>query len=164
MPQTQLNEYGRAKRLGEIEIEKSKNNFFIIRLSWLFGPGKKNFVSTIADLAQRNSQLNVVDDEFGVPTYTYDVAQSLVNFLNDMDNYSSGYYHMVNDGVCSRFEEAKFIIDHMKLNCAVNPIKLKDYPRKAKVPNYSILKNTKLPKLRSWQEVVAEYIDKYIKI
>lgn len=163
-PHSQLNEYGRAKRFGETEVEKSRNKFFILRVSWLFGPGKKNFVSTIADLAQKNTQLNVVDDEFGVPTYTYDVAESLNTFLQNFNNYSSGYYHMVNEGICSRFEEAKFIIDHMKLNCKVNPIKLKDYQRKAKVPNYSILINTKLPKLRSWQEAVAEYIDKYIKI
>lgn len=163
-PHSQLNEYGRAKRFGETEVEKSRNKFFILRVSWLFGPGKKNFVSTIADLAQKNTQLNVVDDEFGVPTYTYDVAESLNTFLQNFNNYSSGYYHMVNEGICSRFEEAKFIIDYMKLNCKVNPIKLKDYQRKAKVPNYSILINTKLAKFRSWQEAVAEYIDKYIKI
>ncbi|MCX8034987.1 MAG: dTDP-4-dehydrorhamnose reductase [Candidatus Dojkabacteria bacterium] len=164
LPHIQLNEYGCAKRLGEIEVEKSKNKFFIFRVSWLFGPGKKNFVSTIAELAQKNTELNVVDDEFGVPTYTYDVAQSLAKFLENIETYSSGYYHMVNEGICSRFEEAKFIIDHLKLNCVVNPIKLKDYKRKANVPHYSILINTKLPKLRFWQEAVAEYIDKYIKI
>lgn len=153
-----LNVYGDSKRLGEILVQESNPDSRIVRVSWTFGPHRRNFVDVMLELAETKEELSIVDDEIGVPTYTKHVSNSLIEFLNNFDKYKPGIYHMINEGSCSRFEEAQHIFETAGINIKLNKIKLADYPRKAVVPNYSVLINTKLPKLPTWQEAISEYL------
>jgi dTDP-4-dehydrorhamnose reductase len=153
-----LNEYGKAKRLGEIEVENNNNKFFICRTAWLFGPNGKNFVHTMIELARTRDELSVVTDEIGTPTYTADLISQILYIIAHIKDLQSGYYHIVNSGKCSRFEEAEKAIRTAGLQTKLNETTLDKFPRKAKVPHYSVLVNTKLPHLRDWSEAVEEYV------
>jgi dTDP-4-dehydrorhamnose reductase len=152
------NYYGETKRLGELEVRKNNPNAYIIRVQWTFGEGGKNLVDTMLKLAETRTELNVVNDEIGVPTYTHHIARNIEYILSNSTKVEPGFYHVVSEGQCSRYEEVQYIYEVAKLNIKLNPIKLADYPRKAKVPNFSILKNTRLPKLPDWREGIREYI------
>ncbi|BDQ04627.1 MAG: NAD(P)-dependent oxidoreductase [Candidatus Dojkabacteria bacterium] len=156
--QPAYNYYGETKRLGEFEVMKNNPNSYIVRVQWTFGEGGKNLVDTMLKLAETRTELNVVEDEVGVPTYTYYVAQSIAYILDNSQSIQPGFYHAVSEGQCSRYEQVQYIYEIAKLDVKLNPIRLADYPRKAKVPNFSILKNTRLPKLPDWREGIREYI------
>ncbi len=156
--QPAYNYYGETKRLGELEVRENNPNTYIIRVQWTFGDGGKNLVDTMLKLAGTRTELNVVDDEVGVPTYTRHIAQNIEYILSNLSRVGPGFYHIVSEGQCSRYEQVQYIYEIAKLNIKLNPIKLADYPRKAKVPNFSILKNTRLPKLPDWREGIKEYI------
>ncbi len=162
VPINPINEYGKAKRLGEMEAEHCKNKFFICRTSWLFGPNRANFVTKIFELSNAKDEIQVVSDEYGVPTYTKDVSDMITYMIRNVEKLTSGYYHLVNDGTCSRFDEASEIIKFAGLKTKILEKKLEDFDRKAKVANYSILLNTKLPKLRDWKSALQEYMNDYL--
>lgn len=143
-----INAYGRSKLLGEQEIAKHTDNFMIIRTSWLFGKHGKNFVDTMLRLSQQMEKVKVVNDQFGRPTSTADLALKTVEIMN----MEPGIYHITNDGTCSWYEFASAII----LN--VMPCTSSEYPVKAKRPRYSILENTKTSKLRTWNSSLKEYL------
>ena len=161
--ETQLNVYGKSKRLGEVEAIKNNPNSFIVRTSWSFGPNGHNFVDMIIGLAKSNGELQIVDDEIGVPTYTKESSKAILYLLKNIHTLKPGFYHTVSEGSCSRFDEAKFIFDSLQKQVKLTSIKLKDYARIAKVPNYSILLNTKLPKLPGWRESIREYFEDEMK-
>ncbi|MCA9382232.1 dTDP-4-dehydrorhamnose reductase [Candidatus Dojkabacteria bacterium] len=153
-----LNQYGKSKRKGEQMARESNLETRIVRVSWTYGPHRRNFVDVMLELAKTKDELSIVDDEFGVPTYTKNVSDSLIQMLKDFESTEPGIYHAVSEGFCSRFEEAEFIFKTAGIDIKLTRIKLADYPRKAVVPNYSILHNTKLPKLPTWQEAIEEYL------
>lgn len=154
-----LNYYGETKRIGEIEVMNANPESYIARVQWSFGPGGKNIVDTMLMLAQTKTELNIVVDEVGIPTYTGYMADNLAYMVENISTLKPGYYHIVSEGSCSRFEQVKYIYEIAGINMKLNQIKLSEYPRKAKVPNFSILKNTKLPKLPDWKEGIKEYIN-----
>jgi len=80
-----INAYGESKARGEEAVMNGCSKYFLIRISWLFGPGRKNFVDTMLDLSESKSELSVVNDQFGKPTYTVDVADRLTDFLFSED-------------------------------------------------------------------------------
>lgn len=154
-----LNYYGESKRIGEIEVRKNNPESYIVRVQWSFGPGGKNIVDTMLKLAETKTELNIVHDEIGVPTYTGYMAQNISYLAENFDTLEPGFYHAVSEGKCSRYEQVQYIYEVAGINMKLNPIKLSEYPRKAKVPNFSILKNNKLPKLPDWKEGIKEYIN-----
>ena len=156
-----LNQYGLAKRQGELETEKNKNKYFVCRTSWLYGPNGKNFVKTMLDLAKTREELSVVIDEVGTPTFTVDLVEQLIYMLNNLKSLESGYYHLVNSGKCSRFEQAEKAIRTFGLSTKLNKTTLASFPRKAKVPNVSILLNTKLPQMRNWDLAIEDFVKNY---
>ena len=139
--------YGESKLLGEVLIKKNMEDYRIIRTSWLFGSYGKNFVDTILSLSRQVPSVRVVDDQIGRPTYTVDLARKTPEIILR----EPGIYHITNDGQCSWYEFAGAFISN-----AV-PCSTAEFPRKAKRPAYSVLKNTKTAPLRSWKEAVAEY-------
>ncbi len=143
-----INVYGESKLLGEIRIMDHMDDYRIIRTSWLFGPHGKNFVDTIIDLSANMAQVKVVNDQFGKPTYTIDLAQQ----ISKMICKQPGIYHITNDGICSWYRLALAIIPN-----AV-PCSTEEFPRKAKRPNYSVLINTKTKPLRHWRDALADYL------
>lgn len=155
----QLNKYARSKWLGDNEVMENNPNAFIARTQWIFGPGGKNFVDIMLTLAETRDELGLVDDETGVPTYTKDVADQLIYILENKDSLKPGFYHAVNEGQATRYDQAAAVFELAGKNIKLNRVKLADFPRKAKVANYSILHNTKLPKKQSWRDAIREFID-----
>lgn len=110
--------YGRTKFLGEEEVKRNPNHF-IARISWAFGIGGKNFVRTMLELSDKYDSLNVVNDQFGSPTYTFDLAKILVEMVQT-DKY--GIYHINNDGYCSWAEFAEYIMRSNGKKTIINPV------------------------------------------
>jgi dTDP-4-dehydrorhamnose reductase len=143
-----INVYGQSKLMGELNIIKNMNNFRIIRTSWLFGAHGKNFVDTMLKLSKEMSAVKVVNDQFGKPTYALDLAKKTEEIIG----LDPGIYHITNEGVCSWFEFASAIINNA-VQCTS-----KEFPRKARRPEYSVLVNTKTTPMRHWREALAEYL------
>lgn len=144
-----INAYGESKLLGERRIMENMDNYRIIRTSWLFGRYGKNFVDTVLSLSQKMEKVRVVDDQTGKPTYTFDLAKK----TSELINLDSGIYHITNDGQCSWFEFASAFI-----NNAV-PCSSAEFPRKAKRPEFSVLKNTKTTPMRHWKDALNDYLN-----
>jgi dTDP-4-dehydrorhamnose reductase len=155
----QFNKYAYAKRVGEVKALDNNPNTYLIRTSWVFGPNGKNFVDIMLTLSETRSELSIVDDEIGIPTYTKDISKSIIYVMEHKNNLQPGVYHAVSEGACSRLDQARAVFEITKKDMKLNPMKVADYPRKAKVPNYSILLNTKLPKIQDWREAIKEYIE-----
>lgn len=158
--ENQLNYYGKTKREGEkLAIEYNPNSY-IIRTSWTFGPNGKNFINTMLNLSTTKDELTIVDDEVGVPTYTKDLSMQLIYIIKN--KLKPGYYHGVNEGSCSRYEEAKRIFELAKKDIKLHKTTLEEYGRAVKTANYSVLLNTKLPKLQNWDKAIEEYINSLV--
>ncbi|MFN3301502.1 MAG: dTDP-4-dehydrorhamnose reductase [Patescibacteria group bacterium] len=166
LPKNPTNKYGLSKLFGEKVIEnyrlKNKNfKYYLIRTSWLFGsktePKKhKNFVQTILKLARKKKVLRVVNDQFGKPTYTLDLAKATRRIIKEKLPF--GIYHLTNEGITTWYKFAKEIVKLAKIKIKVLPCSSSEYKTLAKRPKYSILINTKLPKLRSWKLALKEYL------
>lgn len=154
-----INIYGKSKLEGEYFVERFSKRYTIVRTSWLYGDGN-NFVRKIVERAKKENIVRVVDDQFGSPTYTYDVARALLSIAKG-DFY--GLYHCANRGVVSRFEEARFIVETLGLNAEVIPVKSKDFPTLAKRPRYTPLENYLLELegifyMRDWRSAMEEFL------
>lgn len=162
-PKNPLNAYGLSKALGEDLIQKNLQKYFIIRTSWLFGPGGPNFVNTMLNLAQKQTELKVVHDQIGKPTYSIDLAAGIKSIVNDYlaDKLKPGIYHLTNENHCSWAELAQKIFAIKQLPVKVIPVTTAEFPRPAPRPAYSILNNHKLPLLRSWESALKEYLQKF---
>lgn len=157
IPEKPLNAYGRSKLLGEKKLQENTDKFWLIRTSWLFGPAGKNFVETMIKISAEKSELNVVNDQHGSPTYTRDLAQAIFKLTHE--NASYGIYHLTNNGATVWAEFATEIFRVMDSKTKVVPVSSSQFPAKAARPQWSILKNTKRPLLRSWQEALKDYIN-----
>lgn len=159
-----LNKYGESKLLGEKLLQENTNQFYLIRLSRMFGaPGvsqmaKKSFVDIMLDLVQKQgkTEIKVVDEERSCPSYSVDVAAFVYDLT--INGRPFGIYHGANSGVCTWYDLAKKTFEFKGLTVNVIPIKSADYPRPAKRPMFSELHNTKMPKQRSWQDALKEYL------
>jgi dTDP-4-dehydrorhamnose reductase len=143
-----VNTYGKSKLLGEDSVKKNMDDYRIIRTSWLYGSHGRNFVDTIIALSEKMTEVSVVNDQIGKPTYTLDLSRAVPEIISR----EPGIYHITNEGVCSWYEFACEIIPN-----AV-PCSTAEFPRKAKRPAYSVLVNTKTAPLRHWKEAVGDYI------
>ncbi|MDB2671018.1 dTDP-4-dehydrorhamnose reductase [Candidatus Pseudothioglobus singularis] len=144
-----LNIYGETKLAGEKAVMSiSKSNSLIIRTGWVYSEFGNNFVKTILNLAKKNDVLDIVSDQFGTPTYAYDLAFLILHIINTdkflQNNKSSEILHYSNEGKSSWYDFAKEIIGISGINCQLNPIGARDYPLAAKRPKYSILSSKKV--------------------
>jgi len=161
-PKNPLNIYGASKLAGEREILKTKNlKYYLARISWLFGPSGrrgeyKNFVETIINLAKKNQEIKVVNDQFGKPSYSRDIAQG-VKYLLD-NHLPSGIYHLPNEPLTTWYNFAKKIIEIKGLKTKIIPCLSKEFKTLAARPKYSALLNTKFPLQRNWQRALKEYL------
>ena len=151
--------YGKSKLLGELETRKYDQHF-IIRISWVFGKNGFNFVKTMLRLGNEKDEINVVNDQFGSPTYTRDLSKLIVEIINT-EKY--GTYHATNEGTCSWYEFAKEIFDYTKNPIIVHPINTEKYPTKAKRPKNSVLDKSSLDRngfkrLPEWKDALKRYL------
>jgi len=144
-----INVYGESKLLGEKNIVENMSNYLIIRTSWLFGLHGKNFIDTMLRLSAEIQTVKVVNDQFGKPTFTLDLARKTPELIK----LPTGIYHITNEGSCSWYELARATIEN------VAPCSTDEFPRKAKRPKYSILTNTKTSPMRPWKEALNEYFE-----
>ncbi len=158
-----ISNYGRSKLLGEEEIRKNTDKFWLIRTSKLFGnPGrsmmsKKSFFDTMIQAAKDNNILKVVDEEKSCFTYTPDLALETKKIIEEKIPF--GIYHVVNEGACTWYEAARELFKLAKMEVELVPVPSSEFPRPAKRPRSSVLLNTKLKPLRSYKDALKEYLD-----
>lgn len=158
-----ISKYGESKLLGEKEVQKIGGKFYLIRLQKLFGrPGqnasaKKSFFETMLSLAETRKELQVVDEELSNFTYAPDLAEQ-TKYLIEKD-LEPGIYHIANEGApATWYGAAKILFDLAQKNLNLIPVSSLQFPRPAKRPQFSVLINTKLPKLRPWPEALKEFL------
>lgn len=152
--------YGRTKYEGEQMVEQWLEKYFIVRISWVFGVNGANFVKTMLRLAETRNELYVVGDQFGSPTYTFDVARLVVDMVQT-DQY--GLYHASNEGFCSWAQFADEIFRQANLDVKIHSIPTEKYPTRAVRPKNSRMSKQKLidngfTPLPSWQNAVGRFI------
>ena len=155
-----LNAYGMSKYLGEQEVQKYLEKYYIVRIAWVFGINGKNFVKTMLRVGGENGKVSVVNDQFGSPTYTEDLSILLVDML---ETNAYGIYHATNEGYCSWYDFACEIFKQADMDVAVTPVSSNEFPAKAKRPSNSRMNKDKLvnngfKKLPTWQDATARYV------
>lgn len=132
------NKYGLSKLLGEKMVVNHASKYLLIRTSSLFGEGYDNFPQRIINLAKNNTSLSVVLDQISSPTYTYDLARTTFDLIN---NDEIGLFHITNSGSCSRYEWAEYILERIGWNGELKKIYSHDLPKGANRPAFSALDN-----------------------
>lgn len=152
--------YGQTKYEGELAVQELLEKYFIVRIAWVFGIHGQNFVKTMLRLAETHDTLRVVNDQFGSPTYTHDLARLLVDMILT-DKY--GVYHATNEGNCSWYEFACAIFKEAGLSVNVIPVTTEEYGARAKRPANSRMNKDKLTqmgfeRLPAWQDALRRYL------
>ena len=160
-PVAPINVYGESKLLGEQEVMANCSRAYILRTAWLYGANGNNFVKTMLKLAQTHEELTVVNDQFGSPTYTKDLALG-VRMIVGKDHY--GIYHMTNSGYCSWYDFAHLIFEYAGVKVRVRPVSSAEFIRPAKRPQNSRMSGEKLAAngyqlLRSYQDALKDYME-----
>lgn len=157
-----LNVYGQTKLEGELAVANTLDKYFIVRIAWVFGLNGKNFIKTMLNVGKKYDTVRVVNDQFGTPTYTLDLARLLVDMI-ETEKY--GYYHATNEGgyiswydfTCEIFRQAGY-------TTKVVPVTTEEYGlSKAARPTNSRLDKSKLVKngfepLPTWQDALERYL------
>ncbi|MBD3109671.1 dTDP-4-dehydrorhamnose reductase [Bacillus sp. AGMB 02131] len=152
--------YGKSKLMGEELLLKVCNNVLIVRTSWLYGHDTNNFVRTMMELSNKKASISVVNDQFGSPSYTLDIAQTICAIMEE----KTGIYHITNSGECSWYDFAKEIMKLTGKSTVIVPISTGQYQFKTPRPHYSVLAHRKLEedgiKMRDWQSALSYFISK----
>ena len=152
-----ISAYGRSKLAGETSVAVANPRHFIVRASWLFGIGGKNFVETMLRLGEERPEVLVVSDQVGCPTYTRHLGEGITELLERNDY---GIHHMAADGQCSWYEFAQEIFDQAGVECRVMGGTTEMLARPAPRPAYSVL-GTERPdaiRLPHWRQGLADYL------
>jgi len=157
-----INAYGHSKLAGEKSIREIMKKFYIIRTSWLYGKYGKNFVFTVLDLAKKQSEIKIVDDQIGSPTWTVTLARVITDIIGTK---RYGLYHATDEteGGISRYEFAREIVKIAGLDANVIPVKTEKFPLPAKRPKISVLGLTTIrlilnEDLPSWKQSVQIFL------
>jgi dTDP-4-dehydrorhamnose reductase len=157
-----VNPYGYSKWVGERAIVNINPRHYIVRTSWLFAHGGKNFIQAILNGAQAGKPLRVVANEVANPTYNDDLADAIASLV-ETERY--GIYHLVNEGACSRYTFARYALDRAGYqDTPITPISSHEWPRPSKPPMYGGLENLAGKHigitLRPWQAAVEAFIER----
>lgn len=153
--------YGQTKYEGELAVQELLDKFFIVRIAWAFGRNGNNFVKTMLRLAETHDTITVVNDQFGSPTYTYDLARLLVDMVQT-EKY--GVYHATNEGFCSWYDFACAIFREAGVNVKVVPVTSAEYGAKANRPMNSRMSKEKLTengfeRLPPWEDALRRFME-----
>ena len=147
-----INNYGLTKLNGEKAVQKYCEKYYIARTSWLYGIHGKNFVETMISLANK-SELKVVDDQVGCPTWTVELCRGIIKLLTEKP---FGIYHVCGGGKTSWYEFAKTIFEKSNLDVNLKPCSTDEFPRPAKRPKYSAMDNDGI--CRNWKLALKDYL------
>lgn len=140
--------YGATKLAGEQAMQIiNPQNSIIIRTSWVYSSFGANFVKTMLRLGREKSELGVIFDQAGTPTYAKDLAKAILDIIPNIKNEQVSIYNYSNEGVLIWYDFAKEIMRMAKLDCQINPIETKEYPTPATRPHYSLLNKAKIKKI-----------------
>ena len=158
-----LSWYGRTKLDGETAIREVLPNHAIVRTAWLYGMYGKNFLNLLLTLAvtRRLSEIRVVDDQFGTPTWAHRLARQLARII---EADARGMFHATAEGWCSRHEWAVRFFQALGVDCRVVPCASTEFPTPAVRPKNSILENRRLKDLglnvmQPWDVDLDEFVD-----
>ena len=159
-PKAPCNFYGETKLEGETEAARLCKRLFIVRISWVFGENGKNFVKTMLRLAAERSEISVVCDQTGSPTYTKDLAVLLCEMISGC---KYGVYHATNEGICSWAEFADKIMELSKSETKIIPIPSSEYKSAAVRPANSRLSKSSLDRngfsrLPHWEDALQRFL------
>jgi dTDP-4-dehydrorhamnose reductase len=155
-----LGVYGRTKLAAERHVRELVPSAWIVRTSWVFGRGGRNFVGTIASLLRSKGEIRVVDDQTGCPTFTNDLAAALRTIV---ERGEPGTYHVTNAGACTWYRFAVAIEAQLATGCRILPCTTAEFPRPARRPRNSVLEPANarrqgLPLPRPWQDALVAYL------
>lgn len=153
-----MNEYGKAKLQGEEVVRDLVSDYYIIRTSWVFGKYGHNFVYTMRRLAKERTQLTIVNDQYGRPTWTRTLAEFVVFLLQNQSPY--GIYHLSNDDACTWYEFAREILKDTDVE--VLPVTSAEFPQKAYRPKHSVMSLEKAKRLGftipTWRDALQQFL------
>ncbi len=150
-----INTYGKSKAKGE-ELSLAFPNTCIVRTAWLTGKHGHNFVHQMAHLLKNEETVEVIENQWGSPSFALDVSNAIAELCNAPQTHRGKTYHVVNEGVASRQEITEEIKSFLELSADI--ITTDDFPLPAQRPECSALKNTILPPLRNWKEALHEFL------
>lgn len=154
--------YAESKLLGEKGITTVGGNYYIIRLSKLFGKpalssvGKKSFFEVMLGVGKTKDTVEAVDDELSCFTYAPDLADASKELIESGDAY--GIYHLINEAPATWYEGVLELYKQAGLQTKVVPVSSDAFPRPAKRPKFSVLLNTRRPLLRPYQEALSDFL------
>jgi dTDP-4-dehydrorhamnose reductase len=155
-----LNEYGRSKLSGEELVLSETERSLVLRLSWVFGVGSRNFIYKLMDWAENNEYLKVACDEFSAPTHTATVVDAV---LRSIDLGLTGRHHCTNGGYCSRYEWARLVMRTLRIDKFVRPTSMSSFNLPAKRPGFSAMSSASLERtlgaqLPPWETAVESFL------
>jgi len=159
-PVNPLNTYGASKRAGEERVREETDKYLILRLSWVFGEGRQNFIYKLGEWSKQSEYLKIACDEFSVPTSTETVVDVT---LASLHAGVGGLYHATNSGFCSRYEWAKAVLGLLDINKFVRPVSMDSFGLPAKRPKFSAMTNAAIAdvlgrSIPTWQEAVKSFL------
>ncbi len=157
-----VNAYGRSKLEGERQMRSLLERFYIVRTSWLYGPGRMSFPEKIVQAAREKGRLRLVTDEVASPTWTAELARAIARLIRQP---TWGVYHITNHGYCSRLEWAKEVLRLSGLDgIPVEATTLREFGAPYRKPAFSVLANVNAAHLgvdmRPWQEALADHVSR----
>jgi len=161
-----LQVYGKSKHKGELLIQDTNISGFIIRTSWVYGYYGKNFVNTMLKLAEEKDEIQVVDDQFGSPTYVNDLAEAILRLIINYSITKMEILHFSNKGRTSWYEFADYLISIKNINCNINRISTEKFNQISKRPklsefNLNKIKNNYNIHLKFWYSSINQFIKNY---
>lgn len=156
-----LSTYAKSKADGEKVVIDTYARSFVIRTSWVFGMGNNNFNKQVINWSKTRDALNIVDDQVSSPTYSKDLAEFSWELIK---TNKFGLYHLSNDGECSKYDQAKYVLDSIGWKGKLGRAKTSDFNLPAKRAPYSKLSSEKLEKLigrkiPSWQSGIDRFLE-----
>lgn len=165
-----INHYGYTKLVGEQMAMENNLHTIVIRTSWVYSTFGHNFVKTMLRLMKERTDISVVGDQFGSPTYAADLAKAILEVVKYCTIHPAerGIYHYSNEGNISWYEFAATIQQMAHLPCNVHSITTEQYPTPAKRPPYTVMDKQKIQsvfgvQLRNWQDSLKECIEKLLQ-
>lgn len=156
-----ISEYGKSKAQGEKDVLESYDKSFLIRTSWVFGIANNNFNKQVINWSKSRNELNIVDDQVSVPTYSMDLAEFSWKLIQ---TEKFGLYHITNDGIASKYDQAKYVLEKIGWKGTLGRAKTVDFNLPAKRPAYSKLDSSKVEKLLgekipTWQSGIDRFLE-----
>jgi dTDP-4-dehydrorhamnose reductase len=156
-----INIYGKTKLAGEQALQEiMPTNAIIVRTSWVYSEFGNNFVKTMLRLGKQRDELSVVNDQIGSPTYAADLANAILDIIQNKAFKGVGQktkiYHYLNEGEISWYDFAQEVFKLAKIDCKVNPITTQQYPTPAKRPKNTLMNKDKIVEIFSL--VISDWV------